>query len=280
MEKYTNEYIRTMESSGYTLVTPDKASEWLQKNTNNRKIRKSFINLLIKKIQNDQWQKDIPDHIAFYEDGTLANGQHRLTAIAQAGVPVFTKIDYNIPKDASVCIDTGKSRTVEDNIKIVTGTDYYTQKITKMISITTSNSKLLSHEDHLKIAQEYKNEILFVRNLFYSTPAWLNQPPIIGAVYLYYLQNHKRDMLMDFVDILKTGNFNPNRPGDITAARYRDTLMMSYIGKSKSNRCSYADELKRAENVIDHYMKNSKITQFRVPDNYKIPLYKYDFLNK
>ena len=95
----------------YTRITPELADEWLKKNTNNRPVREQFVKQLVKKIKNGEWQIETCDAIGFYADRTLANGQHRLKAISLAGVPVYACVKYNIPKEAAVCIDSGKSRT-------------------------------------------------------------------------------------------------------------------------------------------------------------------------
>lgn len=274
MTTYSNEYIKQKESEGYTFITPDIASKFLKQNKNNRYVRVRFVKQLASKIQNGEWQEDIPDHIAFYEDGTLANGQHRLLAISQSKVQgVFSKIDYNVPRSAAICIDTGKSRSAGDNIKILTGETFYTPKITKMITVSTVNGKALTHENHLHIALAYKPMITFVKDLFNNSPKWMQQTSVMAAVYLYLISNKATtDTLRNFVEVLRSGRANTD--GEETVLRFREVLQSEYFTRSSGHH-NYADEIKRAENVIDHYIQGSKLKVIRIPDKYKVPLYSY-----
>lgn len=275
MTTYSNEYIKRKESEGYTFITPDVASKFLKQNKNNRHVRVRFIKQLVSKIQNGEWQEDIPDHIAFYEDGTLANGQHRLLAISQSEVQgVFSKIDYDVPLSAAICIDTGKSRSAGDNIKILTGETFYTPKITKMITISAVHGKALTHEDHLHIALAYKPMIVFVKDLFNNSPRWMQQTSVMAAIYLYLINDKATtDTMRNFVEVLRSGRANTE--GEETVLRFREVLQSEYFTKSSTHR-NYTDEIKRAENVIDHYIQGSKLKVIRVPDKYKVPLYNYN----
>ena len=62
-------------------VTPKKAAEWLKANTRNRPIRPSHVERLRASFERGEY---VMTHqgIAFCDDGTIADGQHRLTAIS------------------------------------------------------------------------------------------------------------------------------------------------------------------------------------------------------
>jgi hypothetical protein len=68
-------------------ITPDMARNMLTSNPVNRRLSERAVSDLAKAILNNDWQIT-HQGIAFYDDGTLADGQHRLTAVVKANVPV------------------------------------------------------------------------------------------------------------------------------------------------------------------------------------------------
>lgn len=253
---------------GYTKVTPEIAADWLRYNTENRTLRKEFVNTLTKKILEGYWEPSVPDHIAFYEDGTLANGQHRLSAIINAGVPVKLKVDWDIPKSVAICIDTGKSRSFSDNVKIVTGEGYYTSKISKMISLAFENGRRLTHDNHLYIAQVYKNQILAVKSLFDGYNRWFTTSSIMAAVFVAYIRGVPYETLSEFVRILGTGRgYDENSE---TVLKFRDRIQSESMN-SNSYKNSISD-CKRAQNVLWNFVEHNKLSIIKYPENFRYPL--------
>lgn len=247
---------------GYTEVTPELAAKWLNQNTNNRRIRRSFVDELVKKIQSNQWVQNTPDHIAFYDDGTLANGQHRLTAIAEAGVPVYTKIEYNIPRDAAICIDAGKKRTFSDNVQIVLGEKFYTQQMSNMVRIIFEGGKAFSHEQHLQLARFYKKDIMFVQKLYEGANKYLKKTDIIAATFAALQAGIDRSALISFASCYTSGKI-PDKNSynyDIVIA-YRDYVLTN--ASVHHIRTDRSDSIKIAEYVIDKFVTNKpgKITR-------------------
>jgi hypothetical protein len=98
-------------------ITPELAKEWLSKNVNNRRLSAAVIDRLAVMIERGLWQLS-HQGIAFYEDDTLADGQHRLSAIAKAGKPVQSMVVYGLKKESNGIIDQGgRVRTLADNLQ-------------------------------------------------------------------------------------------------------------------------------------------------------------------
>lgn len=268
-----NRFGKYYEEHGYTLITPEQAAQWLQKNTRNRTLRESFVNELAKKIKNGQWQPHTLDAIGFFEDGTLANGQHRLSAIAKAGVPVYAKVEFNVPMDAAICIDAGKSRTASDNIKIVTGETYYTKKITQLIRVCAVEGKKLTPEDHLIISQRYKSQITAVKDMFDGAPRYLGTSAVMGAVMLALLNKVPEASVREFVQTLISGRALSTAGESVVA--FRDRLASEYYAKGKY-RHDYAWEIKRCQQVIFNFVHGKQVSKFVAPDTYKYPLFDFD----
>lgn len=269
----TRLFAKEYEAKGYTLVTPEQAAKWLLKNTRNRTLRDQFVDELAKKIRAGQWQPCTCDEIGFFEDGTLANGQHRLSAIVKAGVPVYAEVKFNIPMEAAICIDAGKSRTASDNIKIVTGDTYYTRKISQLVRVCAVQGKKLTPEDHLIISQRYKRQLMMVKDMFEGAPRYLNTSVLMGAVLLSLLAKSDEGQVREFTQTLISGRATSAAGESVVA--FRDRLAAEFYAKGKY-RHDYAYEIKRAEQVIWNFIHNKQVTRFMAPEVYKYPLFDFD----
>jgi hypothetical protein len=100
------------------LCTPAMAEKFLKRNNKNRNLTASRVAHLVRQILDGHW---VLTHqgIAFWDDGTLADGQHRLTAIAKAGVAVPILVTTGLPKPAIHAIDGGKPRSTTDIMHFV-----------------------------------------------------------------------------------------------------------------------------------------------------------------
>jgi len=72
-------------------VTPEMASEWLANNGKNRRFSKAHSDKIANSIKNGEWVLN-GETICFDEGGRLLDGQHRLNAIADSGIPVQVSI--------------------------------------------------------------------------------------------------------------------------------------------------------------------------------------------
>lgn len=99
-------------------ITPPMAREWLKKNTDNRPMRMSKVEGLKLAFQRGEY---IATHqgVAFLRDGTLADGQHRLTAIA--GMPdnysVEMMVTRGLAPEAQRVMDLNTPRSASDILK-------------------------------------------------------------------------------------------------------------------------------------------------------------------
>lgn len=95
------------------LITPDMAKMYLECNSSNRKLSDKSVYLITKAIKNGEW---VLSHqgIAFNENGVLIDGQHRLSAIVQAGIPCEMMVTRGVVEEAYHVLDIGKNRSVAD----------------------------------------------------------------------------------------------------------------------------------------------------------------------
>jgi hypothetical protein len=98
-------------------VTPDLAKRWLAQNTHNRNVRERVVNAYAADMAAGNWTED-GQSIKRATTGLLLDGQHRLTAIVQAGVTLRMLVVSNLPEDAQETMDTGAKRVLGDVLKL------------------------------------------------------------------------------------------------------------------------------------------------------------------
>lgn len=95
-------------------ITPEKASEYLKHNTMNRPLDGNRVNLYVHEMKAGKWKQNIAEPIAFAEDGTLINGQHRLQAVIKSAMAIEMGVVRGANKGDFVAIDAGKVRGGSD----------------------------------------------------------------------------------------------------------------------------------------------------------------------
>lgn len=94
-------------------VTPAQAAAWLERGGKNRKLSERRVEALAAAIRRGEW-RITGETIKLDADGCVRDGQHRLAAIARAGMPVKTLVVRGVGEDAFDVIDTGRARTIGD----------------------------------------------------------------------------------------------------------------------------------------------------------------------
>lgn len=182
------------------LVTPELASKWLEKNINNRSLRKQVVESYANDMKNGNWSL-IGDSITFDEDDCLTNGQHRLTAVIKSGTSQYFNVMKGIPHN--ICVDRPAVRSVGDNISIFTDlapvfSQTYTIGMVRFIlrylgiesrSVTptyefmkTFEKEIVNYFDEIGIGQKKANKY---RN-----------SPILAAFFLAYINGVPSDILI------------------------------------------------------------------------------------
>jgi hypothetical protein len=98
-------------------IGPEEAREYLKSNTKNRKLNDNHARRLREVMMAGDWWLN-GETIVFGADGTLLNGQHRLTAIVQAGVFVDVLVVRGVDEEAFRTIDAGRTRTTGEVLGI------------------------------------------------------------------------------------------------------------------------------------------------------------------
>lgn len=122
-------------------ITPQKASEMLEKNGLNRPISKETVDYYAKEMLVGEWRLN-GESIVLSDNGILLDGQHRLSAVVSAGTTVPMLVVRGVPENFFPTFDDGKSRCVSDAFNIADVKDYpnVASMMSKYCALRGSNS--------------------------------------------------------------------------------------------------------------------------------------------
>jgi hypothetical protein len=98
-------------------ITPELAQEWLDRGGANRKITRRRVEATAAAIQRGEWRLT-GEAIKLDDEGRVRDGQNRLNAIVEAGIPVRSVVARGVTEEAFDVMDTGRSRTAADVLHI------------------------------------------------------------------------------------------------------------------------------------------------------------------
>lgn len=96
-------------------ITPAKAAEYLDLNTNNRAVRPARVAMYANAIREGRWQ--LTGEPITFNGTSLVNGQHRLKACIEAGTPFTTVVVRGVSNEAYDYIDSGLGRSASDVVQ-------------------------------------------------------------------------------------------------------------------------------------------------------------------
>jgi len=100
-----------------TEVTPALAEKWLHQNTHNRKVRDNAVYGYARDMEAGNWAEN-GEAIKFAADGTLLDGQHRLSAIVLSGVTLRLLVVTGLQTATQETMDDGRKRSVADALTL------------------------------------------------------------------------------------------------------------------------------------------------------------------
>lgn len=187
-------------------ITPAKAELYLNRNKGNRSLREGVVEKYAHDMRTGKWT-DCIDPIAFYEDGDIADGQHRLFAIVESGKTITFLVLHGVPRDAGLNIDTGITRTVVDNARI-SGLDLGLSNVLVSAAPFYQNGEFkkvaLSNSDRLAIVAKYRPELEWAISNG-PTGKGLRNAPILSAVARAYKAGVDPERLKKFCVVLSKG---------------------------------------------------------------------------
>ena len=105
------------------VLTPAMAERLLAGNTKNRAVIKSYLKNMEQVLVRNEWRFN-GEPIIISSTGRVLDGQHRLIACVNTGVPIDTILVRGVDESVFATIDRGVSRTV-GNVLSIDGVEHY-----------------------------------------------------------------------------------------------------------------------------------------------------------
>ena len=233
------------------VITPDIAAAWLDKNVNNRNRNKRTVDKYARDMASKTWRLT-GDAIRFDAAGNLIDGQHRLAACVQSGMPFESIVIYNLNEDVKATIDTGKPRTMAD---VLTMSGMHYANVTASIARIMLDEKYgvednvaWSHQDLMGVIDRHPRIHATARAVHTARmPKGIRMPPM-GAIVLIGSTLLKAENSADaFLEVFRSGiPSGPNCP----AHQMRERLLRSSDGATILKRREVWRGIKTAWNLF------------------------------
>ena len=209
-------------------ISPELAKKYLEKNTNNRRLRTSVVNAYAQDMRQGNWQENA-EAISFYEDGSLRDGQHRLAAIVASNTTQRMLVVTDVPMDSFICDRQGK-RTVADFLKLTGHGEVANQLCSggvrfmflyagKKVGESLVYTFITENEEDLETV--YK---IVARG---SSTQISRKAPVFAAVYCAYKCGIDEKVLTRFIDVVNSGH--ESDPSEDAAIVLRNQLVFDCV---------------------------------------------------
>lgn len=239
-------------------ITPAMAKMYLQKNKINRKISLRRVDEYARDIETGNW-KLTHQGIAFYTNGNIADGQHRLMAIVKTNKPVSCLVTTGLPLSVSIGIDVMRTRSASDVIAIKGDSPWIRNRHVSMIKLIASPIRLTpsTTEDWLHKMKE--SAIFSVTNLC------TNKKRIViaathAAVAMAHYHKVDSEKLARFCEVLMSGMMENNNEQIII--RLRDDLLSSEANGEVASK----EKMRKTQRAIQIYVNGEKVKKLHTPD--------------
>ncbi len=195
------------------IITPEIAQDMLQYNNCNRSLSRNTIAKYARMMKQGEWYLS-HQAIAFGEDENgkqiLVDGQHRLAAVVQSGIPVKTTVIYHAIQ--TPYIDTARTRTFIDNLNICNKTSHYTRTMMSILNLVMSINKIrnITQLERQKFCDFYYETFQMVDTIYKVSKAKSGGCPLKTALFLSINENNHKEniieVLENYIYIFNTGN--------------------------------------------------------------------------
>jgi len=248
------------------VITPDIARQYLGLNyKHNRNLLRSYVERYADDMRSGRWRFEASDPIRFNINGELIDGQHRLHAVITTGITTPFIVIRGIPAEAIHVIDTGKSRSPADALKIhgFTNTVLLAAALRNLLIIKDGPLRIKtpqwhSHGDILAATEQHKDMTKWggrIRSVRGVRPSQVVTMSYVGDQLLGLPDTAHR-----FMTVFNTGV--PDYEG-CPAHRLREQLIAS--AGHKGNRASSAWSLMMMAHVWNLFAKRKAIQILKPP---------------
>lgn len=258
----------------YEYITPEIAANLLETNNENRKISLGTVQAYMQDILAGNWDETVGVAISIDENGILRDGQHRLSAIVQAGIGIHTWVCRNVSSDG--IYDNNRKRSNSDQISILRADFDNVYKSTRYISIARAiicnqgnknfNRRAVTPKEIIDFTVKHKEDLdEFFLNMPQSSIPKISLAVVHLALFMAYMDGVEMNDILDFYEVLCSGMSTTSEEFPIIA--YRNYL------KDSQNISTTHSEIGRCQYALKKYLTKSCTKRTMAPKEliYKFP---------
>ena len=239
-------------------INPAMAEHYLSKNLSNRNVSQRLVDMYAYDMENNNWELN-HQGIAFYDDGSIADGQHRLLSIIKARKTVPMMVTTGLKKPAAVTIDIGRKRSMSDGIKIGGLSDWITKRHISLIS-QIADPKRLTTQETVDWLDGMESSAKFAVEVFCSNKRALVNGVLHAAMALAHFYNPgKEDQLRKFAQVYMEGLVTSKK--ELSAIKLRDEFMTNTHNGGGYRR----DKFLKAQRAIQAFLNEETINRLVKP---------------
>lgn len=213
---HATERLRTMPSfaiaAPHTVsmtVTPEIALQWLEANDKNRPVRKSRVAVYAREMREGRWKLN-GEAIKWSRDGRLLDGQHRLFACIEAGVPFETDVRFGLDDEVFTTLDRAGKRTAGDNLALLgeANAELLAAAIKKLIQMQRGllfQNGPAAHVSNDEIVKALDQHQMIRLSVPYARKVGRLAPPSLTAFLHFLFAQTDRTLANWFMDALGSG---------------------------------------------------------------------------
>jgi hypothetical protein len=253
-------------------ITPKIAEAWINANKSNRRLRDGVVERYADDMSNGRWTS-CPEPISFYEDGDLADGQHRLFAIIESDTQQIFPVVRGLKRADGLNLNTGLGRTLVDNARISKSDDGLSRALISTARAmefgTAVVGRSVSNGETLEIVNKHREAASFAASEV-RRKSLLCGAVVMGAVGRAYAAGVDVDKLRRFCDVLGTGLYDGER--ETAAVAIRNYLLEK--GAVLSSSGLWVDTFMKVQNAIRYFADGKKLTVIKAVSEEAYPLRK------
>lgn len=251
-------------------ITPTIAKAWLDKNTNNRSLRKITVEKYAHDIATGGWQLTF-DPIRFDTNGTLLDGQHRLAACVLADKPFQALVVYGMPEESISAIDIGRARSTADVLRLNGQANPNTvAAMAKWIWTIKhdyndpSKASVLSVAQTMEIVDRHPKMPLFASNYTAYSKRCPSPALLVTVGYIAHNILREEDRALAFLQVFRSGVPDYR---DCPAHKLREFVIASHGQRSALSTREYKDSTLHVWNL---FRQKKSMKALRWPKNVQI----------
>lgn len=231
------------------IITPSKAISMLKATTiRNRPLSYGLVNSYANAMRARKWQEN-GEAIILDDNGNVIDGQHRLSAIVQCGIPQTLLVVSGVSPECFKTIDSGRKRTYSDHLAIAGMKD--TKRLAAICGAVftyemkgefanhknPADSKLTGRQTGYDVVSETNKRMPLLIDACKVTSAWNKKVnsklplALVGGTYYVFAKIDKSDSDRFFDDIIEINFSGPSDPRkrlyEMCTARGRGDIMAS-----------------------------------------------------